>query len=233
MLSQSKYGSMKMFIMHTYIILTMLVGCNIMNKTSSENISFESLCGLTHSEFESMNSEQMDQWMRKKHGSNISVESSGDNQNIVTTYRWVETSSKGAAYRKDNHLLHISATDIDSGPTFGQVVSSLGKPDVVYRDVEAREKVLYTVGLDYPRLGVSVSTSDLANVADIVHENGWAIQLKESMKVDSISCYTPHDSMEQVLINAFLSTPSSVQIQLKHRTPWPGFGSWVSLDNLP
>ena len=232
---QPKYDQLKSLVVSICLILSMLVSCSFKSKVTGGNVSFESLCGLTLQQFESMNEEEAGQWMRKKHGENISSSTKqvGDSQNWVTIYKWEERPSTEVFYLKDEHPLHLSIFDIVDSPSFGEVVSGLGSPDTVYGNAEVYEQVLYSVDLDYPKLGISVGTSDLVNIPDVVHGNSWAIQLRENMKVDYINCYKPRNSIEEVLRDVFLASPESVQIQLERRTPWLGFASWVSLREMP
>ena len=213
-------------------LLVILVGCRQAIQSTEvplAPVSFEDLCRLSHKQFGTMGEEELRQWIEETYYDTPSEAQEIMDGDPIGIYIWEHGEMIGNAYLRDGRLLRISLHDIENGPTFGQVVAGLAPPAMVYRYQWTYEQVLYTIGLDYPALGVSVYTTNLEKWHKLAHQEGLAVTLTQDMRVNGIECYTP-GPMEDVLREAFLLSPESVSFQMQSRLPWPGFGVLIPLD---
>ncbi len=196
-----------------------LAGC----ARSTVDVSFEGLCGLTYAEFASFDEEFLIQWVQENYGvSPWKLGETKESGKVVTVHAWMKDGTYGTAWLNDGHLAVISMMDIQNGPTFGQVVDTVGPPDAVDSYVTRQEDTVYTIELHYPTLGF------------IAVESGWkrgyvtSLTLERHMRVNEIYCHMP-GSMQEVLQEAFVIPPENVPIALQRRIPWPGFGTSIPL----
>lgn len=195
--------------------------------------SYESLCGLTREQMGTMTEAEVQQWVREKYGT-VPVQSQqviGEEK--ITVYIWEYQGVTGNAYVRGDHLFRISLQDLEgivkNKPTFGQVVAGLGLPEMLDRTVGLYDPLQYTIILDYPALGISVSGTEVGVRDKLVHGGVLAVVLTEQMEVDNVHCYTP-GRMEEVLQRVFFVSPEDVQRQMETQVPWPGFGALVPLE---
>jgi hypothetical protein len=217
-------------------LLAALAGC----RQPKQPVSYEDLCGLSSEQMGVMNDEEVRQWLEEEYGTASPVildailegRLEENERDLITAYAWEEKGRTGIAYLRDERLFRISLRYIGDRPTFGQVVGGLGTPDMIGRSVITYGgDVVYSLGLDYPELGVSVSASAEMTAREVSRPaEEWAVTLKEDMQVDSVSCYTPVASMEEVLHKVFFVSPENVSYAMQRQMPWPGFGSLVPLD---
>jgi hypothetical protein len=215
-----------------YFLLTALAGC----RQPRQPVSYEDLCGLGSEQMGVMNDEEVRQWLEEEYGTAspviLDAMLEGNERDLITAYAWEEKGRTGIAYLRDERLFRISLRYIGDRPTFGQVVGGLGTPDMIGRSVITYGgDVVYSLGLDYPELGVSVSASAEMTAKEVSRSaEEWAVTLKEDMQVNSVSCYTPAASMEEVLHKVFFVSPENVSYAMQRQMPWPGFGALVPLD---
>jgi len=201
------------------------VGCG-MRTSISTRVSFEELCGLTHEQFAAMGEATLVRWIQDTYG--VSPEQGGEvwHGEPVVSYRWVRDGDERVANFRAGRLIRILVFRTESGPTFGQVVATLGPPKVVSRYVTRIDATVYEVALEYPMLGLTVGHRD--------RERGTVtqIQLSKRMRVNTLICYRA-GSLEEVLQEAFPVAHENIPAVLDRKLPWPGFGSVVPLDSGP
>ena len=207
----------------------MLAGCRQPTEVSLVPVSYKDLCGLTSEQMGVMDDKNVRRWIEAEYN-DIPLKSqemiSGES---IVIYIWKYNGITGNAYLRDGHLFRISLSDVENGPTFGQVVAALGPPKVVDRSAGMYEPLLYTIVLDYPALGVSVGVSNIEERSRLTHQGELAAPLTEDMQIDHVDCYAP-GSMEEVLREVFFLSPENVSYHIQRRMPWPGFGALIPLD---
>lgn len=122
--------------------------------------------------------------------------------------------------------LLLSQNDINNGRKFGQVVAGLGVPEFVYHNnyvPVVREATYVHIGLDYPKLGVSVWSGRWYKGDD----EHMQARLTANLQVQGIDCYPPTQSMEEVLRDVYHYRTDIIESEMKHRIPWPGFDTWL------
>jgi hypothetical protein len=208
-----------------YFLLTGLAGC----RQPRQPVSYEDLCGLSSEQMGVMGEEDVRQWIEEKYN-NVPVKSQEviGGESIVI-YVWQYDEITGNAYLRDGHLFRVSLHNIENGSMLGQVVAGLGPPEMLDRSYLTYEQILYTIGLDYPALGVSVDTSDYEDWDNLAQEGRPVVLLTEHMRVDDVHCYRS-GSMEEILREVFFLSPENVSYHMQRRMPWPGFGALVPLD---
>jgi hypothetical protein len=212
-----------------------LVGCLfILGGCQSEPVpstpaSFEDLCQLRQDQLVEMDILQLSQWIEDKYGVSPIYSETGD----VRVYVWgafdEPDSFFGNAYVRDGNVIRIVLYNVQGAPNFGEVVSGLGEPLSVYQYAQQYEKVLYSVGLDYPTIGVSVYASELVSRQSLLSHGKLYVEFRGDMLVDLVECYAPGATMEEVLNRDDLDGSVSIENQLHNRLPWPGFGVAVPL----
>lgn len=189
----------------------------------SAAVSYEDLCGLSHDQFQSMNAKQVQQWIREKYYM-TAIESSSTLDNLVTAYTFNQGKTLRYVTLRNDRAFHFRQQGIENGPGFGQVVAGLGVPELVYHDnyvPVVREATYVSIGLDYPKLGVSVATGRWAQG----DQENMQVRLSEDLQVHDIDCYVPTVSVEEVLRDVYQYRPDIIDKELKRRMPWPGFGA--------
>jgi len=212
-----------------FLLSPISTGCHQGVDYGATPVSHQDICRLPPEEMATMDSEDVHRWIVTACDAvpTTSQEKIGGEQ--LTVYVWQSNGMTGNAYLRSGQLFRISLQNLENGPTFGQVVAGLGSPEMVDRRAEIRERVLDTIALDYPALGISVSTSDVGKRSRLLHRDDLAVTLRQDMRVLHVECYAP-GSMEDILRDVFLLPPEYVSYHLERRIPWPGFGSRVSLD---
>jgi hypothetical protein len=217
----------------TCFLLAILAGC----RQTTEPVSYEDLCGLTSEQIGVMGDVEVRQWLEEEYGGARPVILDAmlreRYKDSVVSYGWgAEGRTFVIASLRDGRLFRISFRDIENGPTLGQIVAGLGTPKMISRYVRTYGgHVVYTLGLDYPELGVSVEATGEMTASELSRPGGWAVTLKEDMLIDSVTCYPPHSSIEDVLREVFMvSSGSAMSYQMESRMLWPGFGALVPLD---
>jgi hypothetical protein len=200
------------------LFFPLLAGCA--GSATPIPITFESLCGLTHEQFEQMDEEALLRWIQDAIGTPPPWKNTVGTR---VTFSWPKGNrAYGHAYLYFGRLVRIELESIGGGPTLGQVVDALGKPEWVRSLVTRREDTLYWVNLEYPGLGFSVATSSLEK------GNVRRVTLSKHMRVTDVFCYAP-GSMEQVLQRAFFYSKQAITTSMERSVPWPGFGETVRL----
>jgi hypothetical protein len=206
-------------------LVAILVGCQQL----AEPVSYEDLCGLASGQMGAMDEEDVRRWIEEEYDHIPTRSQRTTNGETVVIYIWEYDGITGNAYLRGGSLFRISLLNVENGPTFGQVVAGLGPPEMIDRSAGTHEPLLYKVALDYPTLGVSVSTHNTEKRSKLLYEGELAAPLTRDLQVDYVHCYTP-DSMEQILHEVFLVSHENVPYHMRRRLPWPGFGALVSLE---
>ena len=168
-------------------------------------------------------------WVEEHYG--VTPSKMGERTNagvVVVHYTWLKGKTRGYATLHDGSLVSIRLEDVQNGPTFGQVVETLGPPKTLSTSATGWEGTVYTLGLEYPELGFSVK------------KQGWLwgyvnqVTLSEDTQVNTIRCYAP-GSLEEVLQEINMTPPEIITDTLRlYYPPWPGFGASVTLErSLP
>lgn len=210
-----------------------LVACRGKPQTPAIALSFETLCGLSREEFARANAQAIEQWIDKRYGGVAEVLTSVIDDSEVVTYQWQTDESIGSAFLRDNRLVRIAFRVVNAEHKFGSVVDAFGNPDMVYRNFEVHERVLYALDLEYLADGLAVGTEALVPISDVQRPTGLAVQLDTEMDVDYVTCFLPTDSVFSLVDDVLLTPKDGVDTQVKRRVPWPGFGAWVSLRDSP
>lgn len=214
------------------LLLAILAGCRQTTHIETP-VSYEDLCGLTSEQMGTMDEANVQQWIKEKYNATPTQSQQIMGGEAVTVYIWEHDGITGNAYVRDDRLFRISLYDLDnnveSKPTFGQVVAGLGPPEMLDRTVGMYDPLQYTIILDYPALGVSMSGTEAEARNKLVHEGVLAAVLTERMQADNVHCYIP-GSMEAVLQKIFFVSPENVPRQMQTQIPWPGFGALVPLE---
>lgn len=209
------------------LLLLGLAGCHILVLYPADQISFTGLCGLTPEQFKEMDQEQVRQWLEKQYGAAAKISEEGEDTVSLYAEEW--SSGSGEAYVRQGHLIEITR-GLTNGPSFGQIVGVFGIPESVYGTSIGLEKIPYTVGLDYPKLGITIAMRKIADPSEVVYDNHLQVQLKQDYLVNVARCYEPRASIEEVLRNGHLkSKPMIIEDALSQRRSWQGFGMWVKL----
>jgi hypothetical protein len=212
------------------IVLTLLIvatACEFIAPSPVHQISYEGLCGLPVEQFLGMDEQKVRQWLTSQYGS-VSL---APDLGVGVTRLWSPEKNgiSSTAFLRQGSLIEL-VQSLKRGPTFGQVVSSLGRPDSIFTSWLPYEKIVYSVGMDYPTVGISVQMNSSATARDLSHNGKLEVQMKEEFPVDLVQCYAPRSSMEEVIRNGFPSDPKSIETILKRRKAWSGFGAWVALE---
>ncbi len=210
------------------LLLGITVGCQTTSNYATSQISFGGLCGIALERFEDTNKEQVREWLEEQYG--VNPQSSNVEEGVIAIRAEERNKGSTTAYLRQLRLIEIMR-EVKNGPTFGQVVTVFGVPDSVYGQAIGHERIPYSVGLDYPKRGVSVFMSKIADPSEVVHGNRLEVQLKESYTVNIVQCFAPHPSMDEVLRTGYLSSnPATIQNNLNRRKPWQEFETWVPLE---
>lgn len=214
-------------------LLAALIGCQPRVKVPPVPVSYEDLCGLASGQMGGMDEESVRRWIEEEYNDSPLESQKVMGGEAIAVYVWEHNGTTGNAYLRDGCLFRISLIDLEGKaegqPTFGQIVAGLGPPEIVDRYAQRRERVLYDIALEYPALGVSVSTTNIEKQSKLMHEGRLAVPLTEDMKAKDIHCYTP-GPMEEVLRDVFFLAPDYVSYHMDRRMPWPGFGALVPLE---
>lgn len=210
----------------TLTCVALVTGCQTAAKYPTSKVSFEGLCGLTRDQFAQMDQAHAHQWLADQYGA---LPSSGISDGLSTLS--VGTQDKGGAtvFFFQQRILAVVRT-LKNGPTFGELVAALDAPQMIYARGEIREHVILTLGMDYPKLGISVFMNKRANPQEIGHQGRLEIQLKQDLVTDLVECYEPHASMQEFLSDRFSFYPQTLQFELNRRKPWSGFDTWIPLE---
>jgi len=214
------------------LLLLLLVSC--VDKTEIEPlaISFEELCLVSQEDFTNMNGNAVPEWIEDNFGAPPSVSISDDDA-VVIVFNGSSTrlgEFLGNVLVRQERISEISLHDIQAGPHFDEVVMGLGDPaSVNHYCAMPHEPQLYTIGLDYPAIGISVYASESRSRGSLSFEGGLGVVLREDMQVTLVQCYPPAATMEEVINRDHSLTPTGRRLQLQNRVPWTGFGSMVSL----
>jgi len=205
------------------VSLLLITGCT----RATTAVSFEDLCDLTREQFAVMDEESLIQWVWEKHGVVPSeLGQQEEDRAEVVLYGWRKGETYRTARLHGGRPVWISMTDIRDGPTFGQVLETLGPPEAVYTYATVYDGTSYGVILEYPAQGLSLGRKQFTRL--VLTE----VVLSERTQVNTVDCYTP-GSLEVVLHQAFGIPAENVPIALQQHKPWPGFGAEVSLDTNP
>ena len=200
---------------------------------SSPSVTAQELCSFAHSPELGLgitDEAGLVKWIKATHvvDPEQSVSAGGDSR--VVNYYWVHDNNHWSASVRDGRLVRVSQFEQDNGPTFGQVIAFWGDPEYAYGyvGVVCEKTCNYSLGLDYPHLGVSVYRSGFEVTNQIWKTGEPALAIQEDMKVTEIMCYESA-SMETVLRDAFGASAESVKVQMSMHSPWAGFGSLIPL----
>ncbi len=156
------------------------------------------------------------------------VKTEGDSHTVE--FFWTVGNRHWSASVRDGRLARVSRFDLDNGPTFDEVVSIYGEPVFVYgyMGTMCERSCRYSLGLDYPELGLSISRSGLETSQELRKTGVAALPVKKEVRATEIHCYQPA-TMEEVLTNAFGMSIDSVTSQMSMRSSWSGFDVLVPL----
>lgn len=148
----------------------------------------------------------------------------------IVEFFWKQNNHHWSATVRDRRLARVSKFDLDNGPTLGQVVTLWGEPEFVYGYIGTicEKSCSYSLGLDYPRLGLSISRSGLETAQELRKTGTAALSVRRSLRATEVHCYQP-GPMEEVLTNAFGASVDSVTAQMLLRSSWSGFDALVPL----
>jgi hypothetical protein len=209
----------------SFISIALCVSCQTSKPFPVSQISFKGLCGMSVEQFRDMDEPDAIRWLESSYGPISRLDTLGED--VVKL--WTKSENSPAAFLRHGHLFQILRS-YPNGPSFGQVSLALGTPDSTYGIWYPWEKINYGLGLDFPQQGITVYMNKGASARDLNHDGQLEIKMGEGFIVDLIECYLPKSSMEEVLRGGFPSDPKSIDINLKRRKPWAGFGSWVALE---
>ena len=224
-------------------LLLSLVACQGTSQPATgtpqhEPVTYQSLCGLTTDRFGAMSESEVVEWITTQNGRIFAPLTSGlypeqKNQGVVA-YGWMRPDQTGTnnntVYTRNGKLLRISFKGIKNGPTFGDVVADLGAPDKLYRTARLYEKALYSIGLEYYTLGITVYSDRLVEVGTVLKDGKLILPFSADMPVQSVECYKG-GSMIQVLHEVFFESEESITPTLSSLMPWPGFVPVIPYDN--
>jgi hypothetical protein len=199
-------------------------------------VSYQSLCGVTNDQFGVMDEAGVQAFIEARQGRLLRPLSPDQYKDLealgVTHYAWESDQADlvNVAYLRNGRLVRITWQYSKQGLTLGDVVAGLGAPDVLYQSTLFYEKVVYSFGLDYPGLGISVSAHGLGDVDKVLQQGKLVLPLTPNMQVDRVECYKP-GPMEQVLREEFFLSEYSISVTLQSQVPWPGFGKPVIVDS--
>jgi hypothetical protein len=212
----------------TCLLLAMLARCS-----QPSTVSYEDLCGPPREQMAAMDEDDVLQWITEQDSTPGRLEEIRDGESIVE-YAWTRNGIIWTAHLRGGQVFRISSQYDENGPTFGDVVASIGTPEMVGRTVTSYGgHVVYILGLDYLELGISVDGDDEMTARELSRSaKEWSVTLRENMEVDNVSCYSSHLSPEEVLGEVFLVPPEAISSEVRSRMPWPGFGASVPLGDL-
>lgn len=228
--STGSYVQRILLIVGVLFLVVALSGC----ARSNVPISFESLCGLSHDQFDALDETSIEQWIQATYSVSATRMLKDLYSDPIVMYVWEKDDKQWIAELREGQLIAIWRYDDKASFSFGQIVENLGNPDSVFRDVPFHPELLeYRVGLDYPKIGVSVGATTLSERWIEFVEGDKNIILDERIKIDQVFCYAPRPSMEEVISEVFAEPPIVVRDLVRQRVPWPGFGSSVPLYGNP
>ena len=215
-----------------FLLANLLTACQ--NSTnSSPSVTVQEFCSFAHSPELNIgitDEAGLVQWIQAMHLANPEQLVSANRNSRIVNYYWVHGKSQWSASVRDGRLARVSQFELDAGPTFRQVIDFWGAPEYTYGYVGmVCEKMCnYSLGLDYPHLGVSVYHSGFEVTKQIWKTGEPMLAIQEDMNVTEIMCYQPA-SMETVLQDAFGASEETVKAQISMRSPWSGFDSPIPL----
>lgn len=194
-------------------------------------ISAETLCGLNPEQLGTMKEEQLYQWIEEEIGCEPSRHEMRVGKDSVVLLNCDGEHVSGGFQSVNGHPANLGISIGESRLTFGEVVSGLGSPELVYRDIQRTDHnpALYSVGLEYPALGVSVYSIIVDDLRELVHEGVLSVTLSEDMGVDLINCYLPGSIEEVLWADPWSVYRGGIRLRLERSLPWPGFGAIVPL----
>ncbi len=205
--------------------LVLLMACQTANPPPASQVSVLGLCGLPPDQYAEMDQSQVREWFDRNYG----ITPSADTKDGLAALSGTTPNKGGAtAFFLHERVVELGRS-INDGPTFGQVVAALGSPTTVYGTGQAREVIFFTVGLDFPNLGLSIFMSKRTNTQEVTHEGHLEVQLKEEYRVSAVECYAPQRTMDDMLRERFAFYPATIAYEQSRRKPWTGFGTWVPL----
>lgn len=215
-----------------FLLAIVLTTCQNPAK-SSPSVTAQELCSFAHSPELGLGiTDEADlvKWIKATHMVDSEQSASENGDSRVLNYYWVYGKSHWSASVRDGRLVRISQFELDNGPSFGQVIALLGAPEYTYGyvGVVCEKTCNYSLGLDYPHLGVSVYRSGFEVTSQIWKTGEPALAIQENMNVTEIMCYQS-TSMETALRDAFGASAETVKAQMSMRSPWSGFGSLIPL----
>lgn len=234
--------NMRRFPLYTVLLLTFLCqsACqpNAPLKAQSlyaGQVSFEALCGVPLEKLMSMDEDQARKWVEGNGGLTVlpgkTYESQYEGSQVI--FRSASPNKVKEAVLYEGKLVFIEFGSFEDGPSFGQIVSWLGEPETIDRTMIRFEKFNYSLFFDYPDQGISVGMDKFADYNEVNHERQLAIQLTRNIQITFLFCYPPKNSLEQVLSEVYRYNEKGSALSMTRRIPWPGFGAWISLDNIP
>lgn len=154
-----------------------------------------------------------------------------DGASGIADFSWNQDGRRWSARFKNGKLVRVSQFGIENGPSFGQIVKGLGAPAFIYGYVGiiCEKDCNYSLGFDYPQLGVSVYRSATETAREVRKSGEPALVIQQDVRITEMHCYTPASSLEVALRDAFGMSDQSVAVQMSARSSWRGFGSLVPL----
>lgn len=201
--------------------------------SSSPSSTVQDLCSFAHSSDLGLgiaDEAGLVKWIKATHAVDPAQSVSTGGGSRVVNYYWVHDNNHWSASVRDGRLVRVSRFELDNGPTFGQVVAFWGDPEYVYGHVGVvcEKTCNYSLGLDYPHLGVSVYRSGFEVTNQMWKTGEPALAIQQDMKATEIMCYESA-SMETALRDAFGASAETVKVQMSMHSPWKGFGSLIPL----
>lgn len=207
------------------LLALMLIGC-----TSTDSfpipITSEQLCGVNPKEFDQYTLPLFKNWVRRKYGTEAEV--TGD------IYQWKEKRTGDAnvywvAGFQQEKLAYLSGSNLPKEYRFRELVRSFGDPESVSRFRDSLHETVYEIGLDFPSIGVSAYSWDMPKL----RSNEKEIQLTDDFRIAQVLCYRSRHTMKEVIQDGLNLAPLASEIQIARRLPWPGFDTWISIENVP
>ena len=204
--------------------------------TRSPESAWHVLCGLTREQFAEMNETQVRQWLESQYRKEW-IQYSSDSAEKRAWFKGTLNNESIEISLLGDHIDYIHINSPKINPTFGQVVSSFGNPEMIYHHrylpIVYEGTAGYTIGLDYPTFGISVYYSDWCGVQKNClfntqkRDGKLAFQIQKNIPVNMVDCYQSDSSMMEVAesysdFNLWIS--KSV---FKYRLTWVGFDEWI------
>ncbi len=171
-------------------------------------------------------------WIVRTSGQKPETSVQSEGPDTTVWYWWKERGTDWTVLLLNGRLALVSISGVKEKLTFEQVVATLGPPQFVHAELgwlTCERDCPYFVHLDYPQLGVSVTTQEVKPSRTLLQQGkGYAVKLSPQMQVSWIDCYVPQP-MEDVLRQAFRISPENVVVLMQLRQPWPGFDAWIPL----